>query len=247
MDKNYLELGEEYAALVSSKPLLLARPVDWRVDLAIGRQWELHAVLSSVEGHIRPTDTVLEYGAWPNLASVYIQTRVVPQGQVYAIDVMQVRTRSDREGLYERAPHPEEWIAELSSYNPAPLASEGDIQATVFKDGAFDCVMSFGVHEHITDDLKALKEIRRILRPGGILAMTVDFGWVGFDYDDALLGRCYDPARMDALVAASGLKWRDGAPAYVSPEYTWKNKLNDPHLCAQLIVLQKPLAEEHND
>jgi SAM-dependent methyltransferase len=33
---------------------------------------------------------------------------------------------------------------------------------------SFDGVLSFGVLEHVTDDVSSLKEIRRILRPGGL-------------------------------------------------------------------------------
>ncbi len=38
-----------------------------------------------------------------------------------------------------------------------------------FQSGSFDCVTSFGVLEHVARDLDSLKEIRRVLRPGGIL------------------------------------------------------------------------------
>ena len=38
-----------------------------------------------------------------------------------------------------------------------------------YTDGAFDVVLSFGVLEHVPKDLESLKELRRVLRPGGLL------------------------------------------------------------------------------
>jgi SAM-dependent methyltransferase len=37
-----------------------------------------------------------------------------------------------------------------------------------YSDGAFDVVLSFGVLEHVEDDVGSLKEIHRVVRPGGV-------------------------------------------------------------------------------
>lgn len=52
--------------------------------------------------------------------------------------------------------------------------SQADITALPFKNGSFDVVSIFDVlyHKGIKDDLKALKEIFRIIKPGGILILT---------------------------------------------------------------------------
>jgi SAM-dependent methyltransferase len=42
-----------------------------------------------------------------------------------------------------------------------------------FGDGEFDLVTSFDVLEHIEDDLAALRELRRVLKPGGTLLCAV--------------------------------------------------------------------------
>jgi SAM-dependent methyltransferase len=42
-----------------------------------------------------------------------------------------------------------------------------------FADASFDLVTSFDVLEHVEDDLAALGELARVLRPGGRLAVTV--------------------------------------------------------------------------
>lgn len=41
-----------------------------------------------------------------------------------------------------------------------------------FGDGEFDCVISFQVIEHIPDDREFVREIHRVLRPGGQLIVT---------------------------------------------------------------------------
>ena len=49
----------------------------------------------------------------------------------------------------------------------------GDATRLPFRDGAFDCIISSEVLEHIDNDTQALSELARVLRPGGTLAATV--------------------------------------------------------------------------
>ena len=42
-----------------------------------------------------------------------------------------------------------------------------------FADGAFELVTALDVVEHIADDVGALRELRRVLRPGGVLLVAV--------------------------------------------------------------------------
>ena len=44
-----------------------------------------------------------------------------------------------------------------------------DAQALPFRDGAFDTVFSHAVIEHVADPLAYLREIRRVLKPGGLV------------------------------------------------------------------------------
>ena len=46
-----------------------------------------------------------------------------------------------------------------------------------FADGAFDCVIISEVLEHLHDDGRALAEISRVLKPGGVLAVSVPRTW----------------------------------------------------------------------
>lgn len=60
-----------------------------------------------------------------------------------------------------------------------PVSSDGG--RLPFDDAFFDAAVSFEVLEHVADDAAALREIRRVLRPGGWLALTVPNRWWLFE------------------------------------------------------------------
>jgi ubiquinone/menaquinone biosynthesis C-methylase UbiE len=49
----------------------------------------------------------------------------------------------------------------------------GDATRLPFPDGTFDRIIASEVMEHIADDIAALDELTRVLRPGGVLAVTI--------------------------------------------------------------------------
>ena len=53
------------------------------------------------------------------------------------------------------------------------LISRADVARLPFKDGAFDAVICSEVLEHIPDNRKAVRELVRVLRPGGELVISV--------------------------------------------------------------------------
>jgi SAM-dependent methyltransferase len=61
---------------------------------------------------------------------------------------------------------------ELAADHPA-TAVQGDALALPFPDGTFDRVIASEVLEHIPDDVAAMTELARVLRPGGTMAVTV--------------------------------------------------------------------------
>jgi SAM-dependent methyltransferase len=52
-------------------------------------------------------------------------------------------------------------------------AVQGDALRLPFADGTFDRVIASEVLEHIPDDVAAMRELARVLRPGGVMAVTV--------------------------------------------------------------------------
>jgi SAM-dependent methyltransferase len=91
----------------------------------------------------------------------------------------------------------------------------GDATRMPFPDGAFDRVIAAEVLEHIPDDWQALREIARVLRPGGQVAVTVP-AWLpericwrlSDDYHNVPGGhvRIYTRAEMETKLARAGLR-----------------------------------------
>ncbi|MSO60128.1 MAG: class I SAM-dependent methyltransferase [Ilumatobacteraceae bacterium] len=56
-------------------------------------------------------------------------------------------------------------------------ALRGDATKLPFADNTFDCVVTSEVLEHIQDDVMAISELVRVLKPGGSLGVTVPTWW----------------------------------------------------------------------
>jgi SAM-dependent methyltransferase len=93
-------------------------------------------------------------------------------------------------------------------------AVQGDALCLPFGDGAFDRVIASEVLEHIGDDVAAIGELARVLRPGGTMAVTVPrcgpevLNWLLSDeYHDVPGGhvRIYRRATIRRRLAGSGL------------------------------------------
>jgi SAM-dependent methyltransferase len=64
-------------------------------------------------------------------------------------------------------------LAGEASPDGMAVAVSGDATRLPFPDGAFDRVIASEVMEHIPDDLAALDELTRVLKPGGTMAITI--------------------------------------------------------------------------
>ncbi len=72
----------------------------------------------------------------------------------------------------------------------------------------FDLIAVFDVLEHVEDDAAALRHLRIMLRPGGVLVMTVPAGralWSRID-DESHHWRRYEPRQLRDTLAASGFR-----------------------------------------
>lgn len=77
-----------------------------------------------------------------------------------------------------------------------------------FADASFGAAGLFDVIEHIDDDLAVLREVHRVLRPGGVVAITVPaYTWL-WSAEDELAGhyRRYTLARLEAVLTKSGFE-----------------------------------------
>jgi SAM-dependent methyltransferase len=66
-------------------------------------------------------------------------------------------------------------MAEAGEVAPTSLAGtvQGDATRLPFGDATFDRVIASEVLEHIPDDVAAMRELARVLKPGGTMAVTV--------------------------------------------------------------------------
>lgn len=91
------------------------------------------------------------------------------------------------------APEPffRRWFSrEFGQYETADLYMKGvdhqvDLQHLPFEDGSYDFVFASHVLEHIPDDIRAIQEIRRILKSGGIAVLPVPLvGYTTVEYPE---------------------------------------------------------------
>jgi len=201
------------------------------------RMWEVWAVLNNAM--IESDHKLLEYGAWPAFYCVYVSHFV---SEVYAIDNFQGFGRSDGPILSSfHGMFPDVWISEINKYNRSNLkVLKMDIQQTSFEDKYFDRIVSYGVHEHIRDDLQGLKEIYRILKDDGIVSISIDFFHHGWPYHEDLQGRCYDPKTLTALVEGAGFTYIN-TPDWSQYDSSKDiiNTVQDPRVYGIAIALKK--------
>ena len=109
-------------------------------------------------------------------------------------------------------------LADLQRRGIAPGHADfviADAQHLPFRDGAFDRVLCTEVLEHIPDDRQGLRELVRVLKPGGPIAVSVPsylpervFWTVSWDYWHTPGGhvRIYRPGQMWHLLEGEGVQ-----------------------------------------
>lgn len=84
----------------------------------------------------------------------------------------------------------------------------GSGYALPFRDDSFDMVALFDVIEHIDDDQKVLEEVRRVLKPGGQVFISVPAYQFMFSQNDRVAHhlRRYTAGRLNAVLTRAGLR-----------------------------------------
>jgi SAM-dependent methyltransferase len=82
----------------------------------------------------------------------------------------------------------------------------GDLARLDLPDATFDAAVCAEVLEHLDDDRAALAELARVLRPGGLLAVTVPANPDRYDWTDRWAGhrRRYDAPVLEARMREAG-------------------------------------------
>ncbi|MGH9353853.1 MAG: class I SAM-dependent methyltransferase [Terriglobia bacterium] len=92
-----------------------------------------------------------------------------------------------------------------------------DIENLPFPDGTFDAVMCLGVMEYLNQDEAALREMRRVLKPGGRAVITTPSVTCPFYYMDMAYQQVRPVARPLVRWVRHGLLGRQVPPASVLP------------------------------
>jgi SAM-dependent methyltransferase len=78
-----------------------------------------------------------------------------------------------------------ETSVELARARAAGEVLAGSVMDMPFDDDAFDFAVSLDVIEHLQDDVGALRELRRVTKPGGALLITVPaYQWLWSGHDE---------------------------------------------------------------
>jgi ubiquinone/menaquinone biosynthesis C-methylase UbiE len=107
-------------------------------------------------GHLRPGATLLDVGCGSATITLDLAARVSP-GRVTAVDASAEVLEQARTAAAERA------VANVDF-------AIADVHALDFPDDTFDVVHAHQVLQHVADPVEALREMRRVCRPGGIVA-----------------------------------------------------------------------------
>jgi SAM-dependent methyltransferase len=98
-------------------------------------------------------------------------------------------------------------------------ADVGTIVDLPFADRTFDLVCAMDIVEHVEDDVGALRELTRVLAPGGALLISVPLHQAHWTAFDDFVGHCrrYEPATLTALLAQFGLRIQSSAAYGMAP------------------------------
>ncbi|HEY1698333.1 MAG TPA: methyltransferase domain-containing protein [Trebonia sp.] len=120
--------------------------------------------------HLEPDHRLLDVGCGAGTITTGF-TRYVPDGHVTGIDA--------GEGVIVQARAAVASAAGSGSQEPVRNVdfATGDVYALDFPDGSFDVTHAHQVLQHLGDPVRALREMRRVTKPGGIVAVRdADYG-----------------------------------------------------------------------
>jgi SAM-dependent methyltransferase len=121
--------------------------------------------------HLRPTDRLLDVGSGPGTITADLARLV---GEVVALEI------NDDAAALTRAELARQGVVDAD-------VRVGDVHALDLPDDAFDVVHAHQVLQHVADPVAALREMARVTRPGGVVAVR-DSDYAAFAWYPRLPG-----------------------------------------------------------
>ena len=155
-----------------------ACPYSWRWMLDNLPRRVVQPLRSTVDSfHIDEGRTVLELGPGPGYFSVEVARRLGSEGRLVCVDIQSemigaLRRRLLREGVTNALP------------------TVGDALALPLADCSVDCAFLVTVLGELPDRPKALAELRRVLKPGGILSIAETLPDPDYQFPDVVRDLC---------------------------------------------------------
>ena len=118
---------------------------------------------------LKPGQALLDVGCGPGTITAGLAERVGP-GLVTAVDSSAEVLAQARQAVPESA---------------GVRFETADVHALPFPDASFDVVHAHQVLQHVADPVQALREMRRVCRPGGVVAVR-DSDYAGFTWYPAM-------------------------------------------------------------
>ena len=120
------------------------------------RRYTAEANAAHLLPHLRPGLRILDFGCGPGTLSVGLAKAVVP-GELHGVDMEESQIDLARETV--------KWYGVDNA-----IFHVGDVTDMPFEDGFFDVAHCHNVLMHVPDTAAVLTEVKRVLKPGGLIA-----------------------------------------------------------------------------
>ena len=143
------------------------------------RRYTAEANAAHLLPYLRPGLRVLDFGCGPGTISVGLAKAVAP-GELHGVDMEQSQVDLARAVANSRG-------------QPNAVFHVGDVTNLDFEDGFFDVAHCHNVLMHVPDTAAVLAEVKRVLKPGGIIGCRELNSAASFTYPDfGIIRRAWD-------------------------------------------------------
>jgi ubiquinone/menaquinone biosynthesis C-methylase UbiE len=138
-------------------------PIPAALTALIDNPWRRRVIQKpstvAAQAYLKPGMTVVEIGPGKGSYTFEFAKQVLPDGKVFAIDISEKVIERLKQRIHQEA-------------IPNIIAQIDDAQAFSFADESVDRVIAIASLPEIPEPVKVLREIRRILKPDGLVSLS---------------------------------------------------------------------------